>query len=317
MNITNCILVQEEWAPLAVPHVISSIELCWRSFLRNVWLYKSKSYPVIMSQYVTYMLHIVRETYCLDRAKFTKNISCFETCGSPTPQDNETQDGGDTASGGNTDSADNPEKVGEVLSRHNSQAAELWILKSYRFYIVKKESENHAWWNWWIFHSHLTSLARLECWNGISKTDLPSLKNPSHSQQFEMVSLVDAEYMDKYFTTWTNISIHEQLLFVEKIQSIICIGFLGRKKYQNLICVGMITDRDQQWRFRTSETLDLFYGIGIIPFGLCTVWDVRGLPPWKVVLEASFESFFVYSRNSNGNGKIKLYSEGLYLLFLW
>ena len=130
MNVTNCILVQEEWAPLAVPHVISSIELCWRSFLRNVWLYKSKSYPVIMSQYVTCMLHIVRETYCLDRAKFTKNISCFETCGSPTPQENETQDGG------NGDNAINPEKVGEVLSRHNSQAAELRILKSYRFYTI-------------------------------------------------------------------------------------------------------------------------------------------------------------------------------------
>ena len=48
------------------------------------------------------------------------------------------------------------------------------------------------------------------------KLTCPPFKNPSHSQQFEIVSLVDAEYMDKYFTTWTNISIHEQLLLLEK-----------------------------------------------------------------------------------------------------
>ena len=127
MNVTNCILVQEEWAPLAVPHVISSIELCWRSFLRNVWLYKSKSYPVIVSQYVTYMLHIVRETYCLDRAKFTKNISCFETCGSPTPQDK--PEGVDTASGGDG---------GQEDSRHNSQPAEKWTSQTV-FWCKKSE----------------------------------------------------------------------------------------------------------------------------------------------------------------------------------
>ena len=62
----------------------------------------------------------------------------------------------------------------------------------------------------------------------IVKLTCPPFKNPSHSQQFEIVSIVDAEYMDKYFTTWTNISIHEQLLLLEKIQSIICTGFFGR-----------------------------------------------------------------------------------------
>jgi len=47
------------------------------------------------------------------------------------------------------------------------------------------------------------------------KLTCPPFKTPSHSQQFEIVSLVDAEYIDKYFTTWT-ISIHEQLLLLEK-----------------------------------------------------------------------------------------------------
>ena len=46
-------------------------------------------------------IHIVRETYCLDRAKLKKNISCFETCGSPTPQDNETPEGEDGGNGTN------------------------------------------------------------------------------------------------------------------------------------------------------------------------------------------------------------------------
>ena len=82
-----------------------------------------------MSQYVTYMLHIVRETYCLDRAKFTKNISCFETCGSPTPQDDETQDGGDGDGGGDNTNKD---------SRHNSQPAEKWTSQTV-FWCKKSE----------------------------------------------------------------------------------------------------------------------------------------------------------------------------------
>ena len=140
------------------------------------------------------------------------------------------------------------------------------------------------------------------------KLTCPPFKNPSHSQQFEIVSLVDDEYIDKYFTTWTYIWIHEQVLLLEKTQSIIFAGVLGRKKYQHLLCPGIIINRDQQWRFRTFETM------AWEAFGLCTVWDVCGLPPWKVVLEeASFESFLSILETRMEIGKSNFIQRSLYL----
>ena len=101
------ILDQEEWAPLAVPHVISSRQMCWFSFYKMCDC-TNRSH-ILPSCHI----HIVRETYCLDRAKFTKNMSCLETCGWPTSQDNQPPE----------EAPGNPGNDVQVLSRGNSQLA--------------------------------------------------------------------------------------------------------------------------------------------------------------------------------------------------
>ena len=125
-----------------------------------------------------------------------------------------------------------------------------------------------------------------------------NLRRRIHGQVFH--------YMDKYFNTltWTTIIVGQNP------KHHLYRG-LGKEEISNLICVGMITDRDQQWRFRTSETLNLFYGMGII-----RIMYSMGCS-WTTSLKSCFGGFlwksFVYSRNTNGNRKIKRYSEGLYL----
>ena len=108
--------------------------------------------------------------------------------------------------------------------------------------------------------------------------------------------------MDKYFNTRATIIVGK------KTESIIFAGVLGGKKYQHLLCPGIIIiNRDQQWRFRTFETM------AWESFGLCTVWDVRGLPPWKVVLEASFESLLSILETRMEIGKSNFIQRSLYL----